>query len=83
MLVALAREVARDLGVSFMPVQTRAGHDSTNLKNAVPTVMLFIPSVEGISHAEAEFTADADLRRGLDLLTETLARMVEGALDPA
>ncbi|MGE0295258.1 M20 family metallo-hydrolase [Pseudonocardia sp.] len=81
--VALAREVARDLGVSFMPVQTRAGHDSTNLKNAVPTVMLFIPSVEGISHAEAEFTADADLCRGLDVLTETLARMVEGALDRA
>ncbi|MGE3287460.1 MAG: M20 family metallo-hydrolase [Pseudonocardia sp.] len=80
--VALAREVARDLGVSFMPVQTRAGHDSTNLKGAVPTVMLFIPSVEGISHAEAEFTADADLCRGLDVLTETLARMVEGALDP-
>jgi N-carbamoyl-L-amino-acid hydrolase len=45
--------------------------------------MLFIPSVEGISHAEAEFTADADLCRGLDVLTETLARMVEGALDPA
>lgn len=80
--VDLAREVARDLGISSMPVQTRAGHDSTNLKDAVPTVMLFVPSVEGISHAEAELTADGDLCRGLDVLTETLARMVEGALDP-
>lgn len=78
--VALARAVAADLEVSSMLVKTRAGHDSTNMKDLVPTVMLFIPSVEGISHAEAEFTADEDLCTGADVLTETLARMLEGAL---
>ncbi|MCW0215406.1 MAG: M20 family metallo-hydrolase [Pseudonocardia sp.] len=78
--VALARAVAADLGVSSMLVKTRAGHDSTNMKDIVPTVMLFIPSVEGISHAEAEFTADEDLCTGVDVLTETLARMLDGAL---
>ncbi|MEK6440806.1 M20/M25/M40 family metallo-hydrolase [Pseudonocardia sp. T1-2H] len=80
--VALARAVAADLEVSSMLVKTRAGHDSTNMKDLVPTVMLFIPSVEGISHAEAEFTADEDLCTGADVLTETLARMLEGALAP-
>ena len=64
-------------------VQTRAGHDSTNMKEIVPSVMLFVPSVEGISHAEAEFTSDEDLCTGVDLLTETLARMLDGALDSA
>jgi len=78
--VALARDVAADLDVPFMIVKTRAGHDSTNMKDMVPTVMLFIPSVEGISHAEAEFTRDEDLCTGVDVLTETLARMVEGEL---
>ncbi|WP_232665616.1 M20 family metallo-hydrolase [Pseudonocardia sp. TRM90224] len=78
--VELSGAVADDLGVSRMLVQTRAGHDSTNMKDMVPTVMLFIPSVEGISHAEAEFTADEDLCTGVDVLTETLARMVRGAL---
>ena len=78
--VALAAAVAADLGVAAMPVKTRAGHDSTNMKNIVPTVMLFIPSVDGISHAEAEFTRDEDLCTGVDVLTETLARMLEGAL---
>jgi N-carbamoyl-L-amino-acid hydrolase len=80
--VALARAVAADLEVSSMLVKTRAGHDSTNMKDLVPTVMLFIPSVEGISHAEAEFTADEDLCTGADVLTETLARMLEGAVAP-
>jgi beta-ureidopropionase / N-carbamoyl-L-amino-acid hydrolase len=52
------------------------------MKNIVPTVMLFIPSVDGISHAEAEFTRDEDLCTGVNVLTETLARMLEGALTP-
>jgi beta-ureidopropionase / N-carbamoyl-L-amino-acid hydrolase len=81
--VALARAVAHDLGVSSMLVQTRAGHDSTNMKEVVPSVMLFVPSVDGISHAEAEYTDDADLCVGVDVLTETLARMLDGALDSA
>jgi N-carbamoyl-L-amino-acid hydrolase len=80
--VALAAAVAADLEVASMRVKTRAGHDSTNMKNIVPTVMLFIPSVDGISHAEAEFTRDEDLCTGVDVLTETLARMLEGALTP-
>jgi N-carbamoyl-L-amino-acid hydrolase len=79
--VELARSVASDLGVPSMPVRTRAGHDSTNMKDLVPTVMLFVPSVEGISHAEDEFTRDEDLTVGVDVLSETLARMALGGLD--
>lgn len=81
--VELARSVAEDLGVTVMTVRTRAGHDSTNMKDVVPTVMLFVPSVEGISHAENEFTRDEDLTTGVDVLTETLARMLQGALTDA
>lgn len=78
--VVLARAVADDLGLASMRVRTRAGHDSTNMKDVVPTVMLFIPSVDGVSHAESEFTHDEDLCRGTDVLTETMARLLEGAL---
>ncbi|MFJ6096700.1 M20 family metallo-hydrolase [Williamsia muralis] len=78
--VALAEEVIDALGHSHMQVRTRAGHDSTNMKDVVPTVMLFIPSVDGVSHAENEYTHDGDLTAGVDVLTETVARMVEGKL---
>lgn len=78
--VELARSVAADLGISSMTVRTRAGHDSTNMKDLVPSVMLFVPSVDGVSHAESELTLDQDLCAGVDVLTETLARMLEGAL---
>jgi beta-ureidopropionase / N-carbamoyl-L-amino-acid hydrolase len=61
---------------------TVAGHDSTNLKDVVPTVMLFVPSVEGISHNEAEYTRDDDALRGVELLTEVTRRLVQGELGP-
>ncbi|MGO3678863.1 MAG: M20/M25/M40 family metallo-hydrolase, partial [Microbacteriaceae bacterium] len=57
-----------------------AGHDSTNMKDIAPTVMLFVPSVEGISHNVAEYTRDEDLLAGLDMLSEVAKRMLVGEL---
>ena len=50
------------------------------MKDVVPTVMLFVPSVEGISHNEGEFTLDTDIRAGVDMLTEVVDRLCAGAL---
>lgn len=77
---ALAREVAEELGYSHREVMTVAGHDSTNMKDEVPTVMLFVPSVDGISHNEAELTLADDCLAGLDVFTGVVARLVAGAL---
>ncbi|MEO6200544.1 MAG: M20 family metallo-hydrolase [Cryobacterium sp.] len=79
--VALAEDVATRLGLSHARVRTLAGHDSTNMKDIVPTVMIFVPSVDGISHNEHEYTHDADVVAGLHVLTEVLDRLVVGALD--
>lgn len=75
----LAAECADALGLSHMEVRTLAGHDSTNLKDMVPTIMLFVPSVDGITHNEAELTRDDDMVAGVALLTEVLRRSVSGA----
>ncbi|MBF4994307.1 M20 family metallo-hydrolase [Arthrobacter gandavensis] len=76
--VRLGHAAADALGFSHRDIMTVAGHDSTNLKDHVPTVMLFVPSVEGISHNEAEFTRDEDAVRGVELLTEVAQRLVRG-----
>ena len=75
--VALAQEVVEELGYSHQEIYTVAGHDSTNLKEVVPTVMLFIPSVDGISHNEKEFTTEEDCVAGLDVLAHVAQRLVE------
>ncbi|WP_120520130.1 M20 family metallo-hydrolase [Arthrobacter celericrescens] len=79
--VALAADVAEELGFPFAKVKTLAGHDSTNMKDIVPTVMLFVPSVDGISHNEHEFTHDEDIAAGTRMLTAVVDRLCSGALD--
>lgn len=74
----LAAAAADALGLGHGVVRTLAGHDSTNLKDIVPTIMLFVPSVEGISHNERELTRDGDMLAGVDLLTELLGRVING-----
>ena len=59
---------------------TVAGHDSTNMKDTVPTVMLFVPSVNGVSHNLIEFTRDEDLVAGVNHLIGVVRRLAAGAL---
>lgn len=70
--VTLAESIAERLGLPAVRTRTRAGHDSTNVKDVLPTVMLFVPSYQGISHNELEFTEDSDMVAGLSMFTETL-----------
>lgn len=78
--VELARVVAEELNLTHDRVMTVAGHDSTNMKDVAPTVMLFVPSVDGVSHNLNEFTRDEDLIAGLHHLTGVVQRLAEGAL---
>ena len=72
--------MAADLGVGVRRIQTMAGHDSVAMNRIVPRVMMFIPSVDGVSHCEREFSTDADMVSGVDALTEVAWEMVNGAL---
>jgi len=78
--IELTEKVAADLGVGVRRIQTMAGHDSVAMNRIVPTVMMFIPSVDGVSHCEREFSTDADMVSGVDALTEVAWEMVNGAL---
>ncbi|MEH3088472.1 MAG: M20 family metallo-hydrolase [Microbacterium arborescens] len=81
--ILLAAAEAERLGYTHRRSATVAGHDATNMKERVPTVMLFVPSVDGISHNEREFTSDADMLAGVEVLTAVLGRIVAGGLSAA
>jgi N-carbamoyl-L-amino-acid hydrolase len=78
--VELTEKVAAHLGLGVRRIQTMAGHDAVAMNNIVPSVMMFVPSVDGVSHCEREFTADEDMVAGLHALTEVAAELVNGAL---
>src|SRR5690606_24929840 len=76
----LVEKLMADKGLSVRRLRTRAGHDAVALSTTVPSILLFVPSVDGVSHCEREFTEDADLVTGLDALTEVARALVNGAL---
>lgn len=79
--VELAEKVAADLGQPVRRMQTMAGHDSVSMNTVAPSVMLFVPSENGISHCEREYTSDEDMAAGLRWLTGVISEMLQGALD--
>ena len=81
--VELAETVAKEAGLTSHRMLTIAGNYSIPMNTLVPTVMLFVPSVAGVSHNERELTHDVDLLHGVDVLTGVCARLVEGALADA
>ncbi|YCK82452.1 M20 family metallo-hydrolase [Arthrobacter sp. D3-18] len=76
----LSAKIAANLGLSSRRIQTMAGHDSVAMNTAVPSVMLFIPSVDGVSHCEREFTSDEDMVTGVEMLTGVARELVQGEL---
>lgn len=49
-------------------------HDATNVSRLMPVAMLFVPSIDGISHDFAEDTAESDLIAGLHVLDHAVQR---------
>lgn len=43
-----------------------------NIARVAPTAMIFVPSRDGISHNEAEYTAPNELAAGAGVLLHTL-----------
>lgn len=50
-------------------------HDATNVAHKLPVAMLFVPSINGISHAFEEDTKEADLITGLSALALAAKRL--------
>jgi len=81
--VRLVEEEAASRALEHARVKTLAGHDATNIKDLVPTVLMFIPSVDGVSHNEREFTEDEDMLRGLEVFEQVVRRLSDGELEHA
>lgn len=71
-VVDLVEAHARRLGHSVRRMTSGACHDAQMMARVCPTGMIFVPSVDGISHNPAEYTAPADLAAGAQILFDTM-----------
>jgi ureidoglycolate amidohydrolase len=61
--------------LSFLPMVSRAYHDSLFISRIAPTAMLFIPCRHGYSHRPDEYASPEDIARGTLVLAETIAAL--------
>ena len=69
-LVQMVRETSRRLGLDPFPMVSGAGHDASYMNRVAPTAMIFVPSLGGRSHAEAEKTSWEDCEAGANVLLQ-------------
>ncbi len=68
----LVAEAAAQSGLAHQPLPSGAGHDAQALAAITDAGMIFVPSVDGISHASAEFTPPQDCANGAQALLNAL-----------
>lgn len=73
-MVTLVEDVARDLGHSVMRLSANTGHDALSLGPVCPTALIFVPSRDGISHSDYEYTAPEHCAAGAEVLMHAALR---------
>jgi N-carbamoyl-L-amino-acid hydrolase len=74
-------EAARELGFTTRFMPSGAGHDAQEMAHLGPVGMIFIPSVDGISHSPREFSRPEEIANGTNVLLHTLLKLDQRKLD--
>ena len=72
-LIDFAEEAVREVSGSAHRLPSGPLHDAAEMARRIPTVMIFVKSLGGVSHTKAEDTPEADLELSVRAL-EALAR---------
>jgi len=63
---------AKELGLSAMRMYSGPGHDAQFITDIIPATMIFVPSRDGHSHCEIEFTPVDNCLKGANVLLKTI-----------
>ena len=63
-------------GGKSIRMPSAAGHDAQVLSTIMPAGMLFVPSIDGVSHHWTENTADADIVTGAEVFVDACRRLL-------
>ncbi len=75
-LVDILEDEAKEKKLSYKRMNSGAVHDNAMLNDIIPTAMIFVPSIEGISHSPYEDTNMEDILVGTELLLNACLKVV-------
>ena len=77
-LQALIAKETKEFGLAYEVMPSRASHDAQNFGTVCPVGMVFVPSVNGVSHGKEELTRDHDCISGTEVLFRAVQAFDEG-----
>ncbi len=76
------QEAITGLGHNSISLLSGATHDAANMARVCPTGMIFVPSRDGISHREDEFTSNDEMLAGTAVLRSVMLRLANESAAP-
>jgi len=73
-LVGFVKESAEELGIKNQLINSGAGHDAQYVSYMMPTTMIFVPSKDGHSHCEPEYTSPEQCTAGASVMLNALLK---------
>lgn len=75
--LSIIEQSANRLNCSNMRIVSGAGHDAQFVARYIPSAMIFVPSIDGKSHIETEYTNLEDCEKGINVLLETVSNLMQ------
>lgn len=73
-LVGYVQDSADELGIKNQTINSGAGHDAQFASYMMPTTMIFVPSKDGHSHCEPEYTAPEQCTAGASVMLNAVLK---------
>jgi len=64
----------------YIHMPSGAAHDAQYLARKLPTAMMFVPSINGISHHWTENTSDEDIVLGAQVFADAIALALQTSM---
>jgi beta-ureidopropionase / N-carbamoyl-L-amino-acid hydrolase len=68
-------QACQQIGLTYDHLPSRASHDAQEMGKITDMGMIFVPSREGISHSEEEYTSPEQCTQGTEVLLSTLLQL--------
>ncbi|MDR0884781.1 MAG: Zn-dependent hydrolase [Clostridiales Family XIII bacterium] len=71
-MIGFVEGATKELGYSYKPMYSGAGHDAQYVSELLKAVMIFIPSKDGLSHTVVEYSSPEETYNGANVLLNAL-----------
>ena len=76
-LIKVIADASESLGIEYQILPSWAGHDAMIIGRHLPTAMIFVPSINGISHSPLELSEWPAIEKATRVLNRTLKTLAE------